>query len=128
MYGPYGYAAGGYGYGYAAGAEPYALQPAKAFSASLPPAQLDEVQRAHAAMNEAIQTLLRVGVRPRWILQSANRFLFVALHGPISPTNPFTPIYTAYDATDVSAYANEAGVPGGYERAMHGAAAGYWPR
>jgi hypothetical protein len=116
--------AGLYPAGHASGQD----APAKEFSYHLSPAQLDDEIRAHAAMQEAIQTLLRVGVRPRWILQSANRFLFVALHGPISPTNPFTPIYTAYDATDVSAYPQEAGVPGGYGRAMQGAAAGYWPQ
>jgi hypothetical protein len=122
MYGPYGYAAGGYGY--AAGLD----APAKEFSYSLPPERLEAERQAHAAMQQAIDTLVRIGVRPRWILQSANRFLFLTLRGPITPTNPFTPIYTAYDATDVSAYPAEAGVPGGYGRAMQGAAAGYWPR
>ena len=73
--------------------------PAKAFSHSLPPAQLAAVADANMTMRQAIDTLLSVGVRPRWVLQTANGFVHVHLMGT---TSALPPIYTAYDSVDPS--------------------------
>jgi len=73
--------------------------PSKAFSFSLPPQKLDAVRSGNTGMNQAISTLLTIGVMPRWVLQTANRF--VQAH--VSPGAPVSPIHTAYDTHDPSA-------------------------
>jgi len=76
--------------------------PSKAFSFSLPPAQLASVVAGNTAMRQSIDTLLSLGVRPRWVLQTANRFVWAALH----PGTRWPPIATAYDGADPSDEAN----------------------
>ena len=76
-------------------------QPSKAF-ANASPGRLAAVLAANTAMRQAIDTLIGIGVMPRWVLQTANRFVHLSLH----PGNQnWPPIATAYDGADPSSEA-----------------------
>jgi hypothetical protein len=77
--------------------------PSKAFSFSGPPGRLAAVAAANTAMHEAIDTLLSIGVMPRWVLQTANRFVYLArTHQDAAAPGSAPPVYTAYDGADPS--------------------------
>ena len=104
-------------YGYATGALPPPGQPfrdpfpqdqrspSKAYFFGLNRQQQDTVRAAHDAMNQAIKQLLSVGIMPRWIVESANRFTAQAMN----LAEP--PVMTVWDADQPSASApNEPGM------------------
>ena len=67
---------------------------------SLPPAQREVVKAANLAMHKAVKDLLAQGIAPRWILQTANRFVATERGSTTEP-----PVYTAWDSeapSDVS--------------------------
>ena len=97
--------------------------PAKQQFFSLPPAQREVVKAANLAMHKAVKDLLAQGVAPRWILQTANRFVAMEHGGGTEP-----PIYTSWDAQAPSE------VPPDLSYVWNGAAwvqqphaTGYWP-
>jgi hypothetical protein len=73
------------------------VSPSKEFFFNLPTrAQQDLVSNANQAMNQAIQQLMSVGIMPRWILQTANRFVAQAMQLPEPP------MWTVWDAEQPS--------------------------
>jgi hypothetical protein len=88
-----GYAPGPYAL-YATGAAPSQewASPQKQHFFSLSPAQQEAVRAANVAMHQAVTTLMAQGLAPRWILQTANRFIAMARNVAEMP------ISTAWDA------------------------------
>jgi len=93
-FGVVGYASGPYAL-FATGQAPPSHEwgsPQKQHFFSLSPAQQEAVRAANVAMHQAVTTLMAQGLAPRWILQTANRFIAMA-RGVAE-----TPISTAWDA------------------------------
>jgi hypothetical protein len=80
------------------------LSPSKAFSASLPPDKHEVLRRANITLHSAVNTLLTLGVRPRWVFETVNRFIYLNQIGQpdgiLTADTPLPPLHTAYDDTD----------------------------
>lgn len=75
--------------------------PQKHYFQTLAPEQHEVAANANVAMHQAIDTLLRAGVLPRWILQNANRFVSSAT-GAFTAEPPIQTVWDDHQPSDVA--------------------------